>query len=427
MKPRLMILNKSFPVRTCLYFPYFYNYLLTVYFSNVDLNESSEVDSDEEGENLSDANIREDGANQIDAATFRQSVGSSRLTDSTVCAPVAIPSTQTGSDSAGQSAGTFYQSAGTSGQSAGLPRQTDSTASDPVAIPSTQTGSSTSSQSTGLPGQTDSTASDLSAIPSTQTGSGSSSQSTGLPRQTDSTASDPSTFSSTQIGSGASSQSAGLPRLTGSTASKPSAIPSTQTGSSTSCQSASTSGKSAGPPRQTGSTASDPGAIPSIQTGSDTSGQSGSIAGSEGGSGANSSHMDVNYEATRDVHNALVEKVRSNTAKARDQMAARYNTSRNVEVFNVGDMVALAIPSALCNTFSPKRIYCKVIRKPQPNTHELRCRHGIIDFKYPTRDLERLPSSITFDIPEDGPTQKISLAHAVKLSSSSNPQAVSCQ
>lgn len=137
-----------------------------------------------------------------------------------------------------------------------------------------------------------------------------------------------------------------------------------------------------------------------------------------------SRHGDEDFDQdiqSREMHTA----VRASTARARKSMEARYNTTHNIDIFNIGEYVSLSIPTKYRSTFTPKRIFCKVIRKPQPQTHELQCRHGILEKCFPTAQLERIPIGVSILIGEM--TERISLARAVNLMHRVDPNAVSRQ
>ena len=78
-------------------------------------------------------------------------------------------------------------------------------------------------------------------------------------------------------------------------------------------------------------------------------------------------------------------------------MAQRYNSASSVRTFNIGYLVSLHIDAKYRKSTTPTKIFCKAIRKPQPDTYELQCLHGISSSKYRT-DLERLPATIDLHI-----------------------------
>lgn len=122
-----------------------------------------------------------------------------------------------------------------------------------------------------------------------------------------------------------------------------------------------------------------------------------------------SQHSDEDFgEAI--VVREMLSSVRLSTARARSKMANRYNTTHAIAIFNVGDQVTLSIPTKYRSSLTPKRLFCKVIRKPQPHTHELQCVHGILDKCFPTGQLQRTPAGVVVDIGDGIITQKISLA-----------------
>ena len=69
--------------------------------------------------------------------------------------------------------------------------------------------------------------------------------------------------------------------------------------------------------------------------------------------------------------------VRQKTEKARNSMAQRYNTSSSDNRFNIGGLVSLDIDAKYRKSTTPAKLFCKVIRKPLPDMHELQCVHGV--------------------------------------------------
>jgi len=69
-------------------------------------------------------------------------------------------------------------------------------------------------------------------------------------------------------------------------------------------------------------------------------------------------------------------------------MATRYNTRHQVEVFMVGDIVSVGIPREDRAKTDNKRLYCKIIAKPQPERHHLHFKFGVLAILYLTKDLQ---------------------------------------
>ena len=134
-----------------------------------------------------------------------------------------------------------------------------------------------------------------------------------------------------------------------------------------------------------------------------------------------SNHGAEDLELDDEVRTMFVN-VRRRTKKARDNMSQRYNSSHSVDTFNVGDSVSLIIDAKYRKSTTPAKLFCKVIRKPQPDMHELQCVHGILSSKYRTTDLERLSSTIDLQVGDN--TFRITLAKAVALIHEANPTAV---
>ena len=118
----------------------------------------------------------------------------------------------------------------------------------------------------------------------------------------------------------------------------------------------------------------------------------------------------------------MLNNVRQKTKKARDSMVQRYNTSPSVCTLDIGDLVSLHIDAKYRKLTTPAKLFCKVIRKPQPDMHELQCLHGILSNRYRKTDLERLPATINLQIGNN--TTRITLTKAVELIHEADPTAV---
>ena len=78
-------------------------------------------------------------------------------------------------------------------------------------------------------------------------------------------------------------------------------------------------------------------------------------------------------------------------------MAQKYNSYPSVDIFNIGDLVSLHIDAKYRKSTTLAKPFCKAIRKPQSDIHELQCLHRILSNKYRT-DLEQLPAIIGLQI-----------------------------
>ena len=113
--------------------------------------------------------------------------------------------------------------------------------------------------------------------------------------------------------------------------------------------------------------------------------------------------------------------VRQKTEKARNSIAQRYNSSSSVRTFSIGDLVSIHIDAKYRKSTTPAKLFCKVIRKPLPDMHELQCVHGVLTSQYRTTDLERLPATIDLQIGNNA--TRITLTKAVALIHEANPTA----
>lgn len=134
----------------------------------------------------------------------------------------------------------------------------------------------------------------------------------------------------------------------------------------------------------------------------------------------------ISTQANSDL--VVLEDVRQKHIKNREYMSRKYNKKWTIDEFKKGDIVALKIPREVRSSTDNLRLFCMVIDRPHRNSYELRCRHGILNRKYPTKSLERVPTSLTRTIEiSTSLTKKISLAKAAGLESTSTRVQVSCQ
>ncbi len=87
--------------------------------------------------------------------------------------------------------------------------------------------------------------------------------------------------------------------------------------------------------------------------------------------------------------------------------------------FSKGEIVALKIPRELRTSTDNLRLFCVVLDRPHKNSYELQCRHGILDRKFPTKNLGRVPETVAQGINIPSISKKISLAQAAKRKSTS--------
>ncbi len=112
-------------------------------------------------------------------------------------------------------------------------------------------------------------------------------------------------------------------------------------------------------------------------------------------------HQTVLTESTSHARNKdtfkedpVITKTRQNQAKSRQAMSCKYNKKWTVDQFEKGEVVALKIPSELRTSTDNLRLFCVVVNCLHKNTYKLRCRHGILDRKFPTKNLERVPETV---------------------------------
>ena len=87
-----------------------------------------------------------------------------------------------------------------------------------------------------------------------------------------------------------------------------------------------------------------------------------------------------------------------------------------------GPWISISAPFLFSQPIFRVNLFCKVIRKPLPDMHELQCVRGVLSSKYRTTDLGRLPA--TTDLHTVSNTTRITLTKAVALMHEANPTAV---
>ncbi len=98
-------------------------------------------------------------------------------------------------------------------------------------------------------------------------------------------------------------------------------------------------------------------------------------------------------------------------------MSQKYNKKWTVNEFEEGKIVAFKILRELCTSTDNLRLFYKVVHYPHKNSYELRCRHGILDRKFPIENLERVPESVAKGIVIPIITTRITLAIGVEQKS----------
>ncbi len=119
--------------------------------------------------------------------------------------------------------------------------------------------------------------------------------------------------------------------------------------------------------------------------------------------------------------------VRQQQAKLRAAMSRKYNKKWTVDQFDAGEIVALKIPQELRTSTDNLCLFCIMLDRPHKKAYELQCQHGILDCRFPTKNLERVPETVAQGIAIGNGTKKISLAQAAERESTSNRVSVSCQ
>lgn len=124
----------------------------------------------------------------------------------------------------------------------------------------------------------------------------------------------------------------------------------------------------------------------------------------------------------------VVEDVRHRSAQNAQKMIVKHSKKYIIEQFETGDIVALKIPRALRTSTDNRRLFCEVLDRPHRNRYQLRCRWGILDRFFPTKDLDRVEASIARSVLlEPRISTSISLQAAAAHASTSVRVRISCQ
>ncbi len=89
--------------------------------------------------------------------------------------------------------------------------------------------------------------------------------------------------------------------------------------------------------------------------------------------------------------------------------------------------MALKIPRELRTSTDNLRIFSVVVSCPHKNIYELRCKHGTLNRKFPTKNLERVLDTVAEGITIPPASELITLAQAAERKSTSERVRISYQ
>lgn len=135
----------------------------------------------------------------------------------------------------------------------------------------------------------------------------------------------------------------------------------------------------------------------------------------------------INHLSSVGSSSALLADVHQRHIRNRQYMSRKYDKKWSPDVFEVGDIVALKLACALRTSTDNIRLFCAVVDRPYRNSYQLRCRHGILTRKFPTKDLERVPEITAASIVIPVISDTITLVQAAELESTSTRVRVACQ
>jgi len=70
-----------------------------------------------------------------------------------------------------------------------------------------------------------------------------------------------------------------------------------------------------------------------------------------------------------------------------------------MENFEIGATISLRIPKEDRRALDYSRLYARVLAQPHPGRYELQTAHGILDWLFPTADLNRVPCCGIHSVP----------------------------
>jgi len=78
----------------------------------------------------------------------------------------------------------------------------------------------------------------------------------------------------------------------------------------------------------------------------------------------------------------------------RAKMANRYNKRFSAITFENNSIVALRIPKEDKGTLDLPRLYARVVDQPHEGRYQLQTQYGVLDWLYPTGELNRVSSIV---------------------------------
>ena len=113
--------------------------------------------------------------------------------------------------------------------------------------------------------------------------------------------------------------------------------------------------------------------------------------------------------------------------RARERSKKQYGKQRQVQVFEVGDQVSVAIPAEVRTTTDDKRVLGKVINVfEELNQYQIITRHGVLDRNWPVDKLNLLPADIDIELPDPPPSNIVTMSHVATQQNTSQRVAVKC-
>jgi hypothetical protein len=129
----------------------------------------------------------------------------------------------------------------------------------------------------------------------------------------------------------------------------------------------------------------------------------------------------------RGITDPVLQGVRLATIKSKDLMVAKYAKQREIEEFAIGDIVSLNLPRGTRTSTDNRRVFVKVLAMEHPYKYRIQTEFGVIKNLIPTRELNRLPDSVTRGMDIQGPRTEVLLSTVAKKVSTSDRVVVSCK
>ena len=105
-------------------------------------------------------------------------------------------------------------------------------------------------------------------------------------------------------------------------------------------------------------------------------------------------------------------------SNSRSQMVERDWKRNPTHDYPSGTLVTLRIPKQNRVAGQNKRLLCRVLSQSTPGRYHLQSEHGVLNTTYPTGELDRMATALSFSLKAVNPGKKITLNFASRLDQS---------